>query len=437
MKKILFLIVFINVSYSLLAQTLNYNKNRIACSADGNAQPDLEYTGTYNYADPDDWGATPAALAILAKMNLQSKLVHYSYNNFMPSPPHTTVRNYMKEGVEGSIERWNFDKNIFFDVGTQQKEAIEHLKIEIEKSTKEDPLYFINMGPSEFLYQAIKLVLKDRKEESLSHVYILSHSNYNDNHLRRPNHHTIDQVIALSGNRVKFKRIKDQNKKDNPNEGWSSNHDWSVWNWLKDHKNPDIAWLWECMKKHNEKRADISDAGMIYYLLTGDEDGNPAKFETFIGDEIVVNLDIRITYSAIKDFEISKVESFVLPYKDKQRNAMAVNAGIHKNKFAATQKVFTGPDGFYKITLITLTEEDGESTYKIRVNGKLIGEFQNPKTNKDLEEYIHSFDNIELKNGAVLQIESDSHSNKKIPEGSDFAFSRGRWRSISFEMLKK
>ncbi|SDW84953.1 hypothetical protein SAMN05444411_102305 [Lutibacter oricola] len=268
------------------SQIIKFNYNRIACSADGNAQPDLEYTGKYNYADPDDWGATPAALAILAKRKLQSKLVHYSYNNFMPSPPHTTVRNYMKEGVDGSIKRWNFDKNIFFDVGTHKKEAIKHLKIELAKSTAKNPLFFINMGPSEFLYQAVQLVMAEGEKEALSHVYILSHSNYNDNHLRRPNHHTIDEVIKLSGDRLNFKRIKDQNKKSLPNEGWSSYHDWSVWNWLRDHKNKDIAWIWKCMKKHNEKRADISDAGLIYYLLTGDEDGNPAKFQAFLGDSI-------------------------------------------------------------------------------------------------------------------------------------------------------
>lgn len=268
------------------AQTLSYKKHRIACSADGNAQPDLNHKGKYNYADPDDWGATPAALAILAKMKLQSKLVHYSYNNFLPSPPHTTVRNYMKEGVDGSINRWNFNKDIFFDVGTHQKEAIEHLKKEIEKSTKKNPLYFVNMGPSEFLYQAVKLIMECGKKRSLSNVYVISHSNYNDNHLRRPNHHTFKEALALSGNRLKYVKIKDQNTKNNPNKGWSSNHDWSVWNWLKNHKNQDISWLWKCMKKHNEKRADISDAGMIYYLLTGDEDGNPTKFKDFLGDKI-------------------------------------------------------------------------------------------------------------------------------------------------------
>ncbi|WP_282135648.1 hypothetical protein [Seonamhaeicola maritimus] len=283
--KIFILLVIISPS-DINAQALGYDNNRIACSADGNAQPDLEYTGRWNYADPDDWGATPATLAILAKLKLQDKLVHYSYNNFMPSPAHTTVRNYMKEGVEGSIKRWNFNKNLFFDVGTHKNEAIKHLKNELVKSTKEDPLYFMNMGPSEFLYQAVKLVINEGNGEALSHVYIVSHSNYNDNHLRRPNHHTIDQVIELSGNRLKFKRIKDQNNKNNPDEGWSSLHDWSVWDWLKNHKNPDIAWIWKCMKKHKEFRADISDAGMVYYLLTGDEDGNPNKFQSFLGDKI-------------------------------------------------------------------------------------------------------------------------------------------------------
>ncbi|MEM9527517.1 MAG: hypothetical protein AAGA31_12955 [Bacteroidota bacterium] len=265
----------------------NYQENRIACSADGNAQPDLTYQGKYNYADPDDWGATPATLAMLAKMGVQNKLVHYSYNNFMPSPPHTTVRNYMKEGVDGSISRWNFKRKIFFDVGVKKKKALRHLKKQIEKSTKEDPLFFVHMGPSEFLYQAVAMVVDGKREEALSHVYVLSHSNYNDNHLRRPDHHTLEEVIALSGNRIKFKRIKDQNKKNISDQGWSSSQDWSVWEWLKNHENEDIAWLWTSMHKHKHNKADISDAGMVYYLLTGDEDGNPAKFQAFLGDAII------------------------------------------------------------------------------------------------------------------------------------------------------
>ena len=40
------------------------------------------------------------------------------------------------------------------------------------------------------------------------------------------------------------------------------------------------------MKKHKEKRVDISDTGMICYIFTGDEDGNPKKFQKFLSNEI-------------------------------------------------------------------------------------------------------------------------------------------------------
>lgn len=277
---------FTTTSNALCAQVLGYNNNRIACSADGNAQPDLEYTGKYNYADPDDWGATPASLALIAKLKLQEKLVHYSYNNFMPSPEHTTVPNYMKEGVDGSVMRYGYNSSVFFDVGTHKEDAINHLKNELLKSSETNPLYFINMGPSEFFYQAVNRTIEAGGIDALSYVYVISHSGYNDNHLRRPNHHTMSQVISLSGGRINYKKIKDQNSKNLPHVGWSSLYDWSVWDWLKNHKNPEIAWLWTCMKKHKEFRADISDAGMVFYLLTGDEDGNPEKFKAFLGDSI-------------------------------------------------------------------------------------------------------------------------------------------------------
>src|SRR4051812_1142288 len=52
-----------------LASAIVYAGNRIAVDADG------------NFNDPDDWAATPATLAILARQELQGKLVHYSYNN--------------------------------------------------------------------------------------------------------------------------------------------------------------------------------------------------------------------------------------------------------------------------------------------------------------------------------------------------------------------
>lgn len=450
--KPLFLIIslLLVTSLSVFSQALDWDQNRIAVSADGNNQPDDKHKWTKG--DPDDWGGTPAALAILAKLKLQDKLVHYSYNNFIEAPAHTTATNHMKIGADGGIKYWNFDASRFFDVSAGEQVAVDHLAAELAKSTAEDPLYFIHMGPAEFFYRCVKKVVDSGDEAALAHVYVISHSGYNDNHLRRGDpkfdiepvaaedkHHTMKETLALSGNRLMYKKIKDQNSGNDPNAGWKSHEDWSVWYWMRDHQDPSVQWIYERMLVNAKNSADVSDAGMLYYLLLNDENGSPSKFKTFIGeginDVIVVNPPAceDFTWVGIKDFEMEKISTFVPPYKDKGRNAVAINAGVYKGKFAAAQKEFTGVSGFYNITLTSLTEEDGESTYRIKVNGELVAEVQNPETDADMAEHKFDFEKVYIPTGAIVQIESNTHSNGKIPEGDAFAYSRGRWRSIAFQ----
>lgn len=513
---------FLAFSAVLSAQSLGYNNNRIAISADGNNQADNHPEAQWPRADPDDWGGTPAALAMLAKQGLQDQLVHYSYNNFIEAPPHTTERNYMAEAVNGAIQRWEFNESLFFDVSENDSLAIKDLADQINKSTTSDPLYFIHMGPSEFFYRAVKHVLDSGITDALSHVQVISHSGYNDNHLRRNAHHTMAEAIALSGNRIKYKKISDQNACDNTNHLWCSGTDFTPFTWMKEHNDPNIQWLWSRLQFHpGGKGADISDAGMVYYLTTGDEYGNLAKFEEFIGIGIpigpvisvesiilepdtirvftgrIVELDATIlpseawnkkidwsssnpeiaivsssgqvqgtgdgvaliiamsddghksdttvvevetlqpctdiSYVGIQDFEMTQIDTFVISYKDVGRNAVAVDASIYKNKFGATRKIFDGVTGFYKISLTSLTEIDGESSYRLRINNELIGEFQNPASSTDYTENVHTWENILVETEDVIQIESNTHSNNTIPEGDAFAFARGRWRSIDFE----
>ena len=47
----------------------------------------------------------------------------------------------------------------------------------------------------------------------------------------------------------------------------------------------------------------------------------------------------------------------------------------------------------------------------------------------------HKFDigKVYIPTGAIIQIESNTHSNGKIPEGDAYAFARGRWSSIAFQ----
>jgi hypothetical protein len=52
---------------------------------------------------------------------------------------------------------------------------------------------------------------------------------------------------------------------------------------MRDHTNPNIQWLYTRVQAHSGKDANISDCGLLYYLLTGDDNGSPAKFKDFIG----------------------------------------------------------------------------------------------------------------------------------------------------------
>ncbi|NME70208.1 T9SS type A sorting domain-containing protein [Flammeovirga aprica] len=292
-----------------------YNNNRIAVSADGNNQADpntwggtvtatapsadagktFTYNSNWQRGDEDDWSATPAALAMLANAGLEGKLVHYSYNNFIGSPAHTSAVNVMKDGVNGALQRFkNFNASVFYDVSANNTAAINHLAEQIKISTASDPLYFVSMGPTEFLYQALAKVKADGKEASINHLYIVSHSNYNDNNIRRANHRRIEHVLqdfpVKEG--TNFLRIKDQNQSSNLTQGWSTNNingsnDYSQWTWMRDHADANVNFLWDRMNVNSHSKADISDAGMIWFLLYGDQNGNPSKLKTQFVNGIV------------------------------------------------------------------------------------------------------------------------------------------------------
>lgn len=132
------------------------------------------------------------------------------------------------------------------------------------------------------------------------------------------------------------------------------------------------------------------------------------------------------------EFEYKPKENNVPFYQDKTRKALAINAVIYKDKYSSAVTTFTAKSGFYDIELISMKETDGESSYRILINDELVGEFQNPTTTNDYELNVYSIKNIQVQKGAIIEVEFNTHSNGKIPEGEAFAYSRGRWKEIKF-----
>ena len=142
------------------------------------------------------------------------------------------------------------------------------------------------------------------------------------------------------------------------------------------------------------------------------------------GDDIVL--------TSYNDFPDYSVDGFRPAYKDDVREVLAINAAQYKAEFAAATATFDGGSGIYNVTITTLTELDGESIYRLAVNGQVLGSFQNPETETDYAPATHVWENIELSNGDEIRVEFSSHTNGKIPENDTTAYSRGRWKQLSF-----
>ncbi|WP_010523377.1 CBM96 family carbohydrate-binding protein [Aquimarina agarivorans] len=138
------------------------------------------------------------------------------------------------------------------------------------------------------------------------------------------------------------------------------------------------------------------------------------------------------TLVALSNFNNLRINGFSPAYKDNQRRAIAINAAQHKDKFAAAEANFSGNTGTYNIKLNTLAELDGESTYRLKINGKQVGTYTNPETNTDYSPAGTTFNNVSVKKGDKIRVEFSSHTNGKIPENGGTAFSRGRWTGLDF-----
>lgn len=137
--------------------------------------------------------------------------------------------------------------------------------------------------------------------------------------------------------------------------------------------------------------------------------------------------------SAVEDFDIAPVKGYHPFYVDKARGALAINAAkeAYREGFAAARHKFNGKPGMYALTLSSMRETDGESEYKVKVNGVEVLTTRNTPTQVDYAvTESHAPKNVALSPGDVIQVESNAPTNGLIPEGDGTAFARGRWTEI-------
>jgi hypothetical protein len=230
---------------------------RIALSADGNQH------------DEDDWASSAMSLAILARAGLQDNVVNYIYDNHIwdSDPNH---RKNMTESVMGAGERFGFDTARFHDGADPAGLAagVASLTAEINASGPGNELTIVLAGPMETTWMALDAATPQAR----THVRCVSHGDgsFNQTHGKTDHDgHSYDDVIELGCQRV---QIPDQNGELGPT-------DLSDWDYLKE-LGPDMEWLYSRLEV--AEKGDVSDAGMAYFVVTGEKQASRSELREFL-----------------------------------------------------------------------------------------------------------------------------------------------------------
>ena len=114
-------------------------------------------------------------------------------------------------------------------------------------------------------------------------------------------------------------------------------------------------------------------------------------------------------------------------YYLEKNKTLAINPDRNKNGSAT--KTFPYPTGKYNVTLHAVGENDGGSSYLVKVDDDVLGAFKCPLSTKQFEEgakFNKTWKNIDITEGAVIVVTSEVSSK----DGQEF--SRGRWNKLTF-----
>ncbi len=267
-------ILAIGTSQAALDSSLNPPAGRIALITDGNAH------------DPDDVIGTPVAMALLRAAGLADRLVsacHSSeltnkgiFNKKGGDEEQLLRQKFNKESWDETQELWGgFGHLTFWNCRNANEKAkvVEELRTAINVSSATDPLWVLEAGEPDVLYDAA--LLSDRSK--LQFVKVITHHPNNDRGSDPMK--SLKFIVKLEDPGVQRIPIPDQN----PN----LKTEFEEWNWAKVHSDPRIGYLYQ--RGHFAgtsafgdikfrypaitNKFDCSDAGMALYLITGATDG--------------------------------------------------------------------------------------------------------------------------------------------------------------------
>ena len=220
----------------------------------------IAYSCDGNQHDHDDFHASPMSLALIAEKGLKGALAHYDYNNHLGDNDASMAAAHA-QSIQAARDAYAYDPAPFFDDQQAVEQSVEHLAKAIDAASGERRLYLVCAGPMEVAWRAINAANAANRGNTTA----ISHSGWNDDHSDTPEltHRWSD--IQTTG--VVVQHINDQNTP-------AFKSLCGAWAWLKSDPRP-RPWLYDRMCTGGAD-GDASDAGMVYYVLSGVKAGATA-----------------------------------------------------------------------------------------------------------------------------------------------------------------
>lgn len=338
-------------------------RGRIAYSADG------------NFNDPDDWAASPVALAIFAEAGVKDRLVHFDYNCIMTRNDPQWQKIHA-ESVLGAVKHYGYDASVFHDCQVDVDRAVASIARAINASSADNPLYFIVAGPMEVPF----LGIQKSDPQKRKFVHCISHSRWNDGFASAlPGDFFRYNKRSVIESGVNWVQIQDQNRLLSFSRYGSpaKPEEFRPYFWMRDSQDPNVRFLWERMLIST--RPDPSDAGMAWFLVTGDEEGIPDKLQRLLDGKTVPKLvgaraGVRIEAENFQVLEGCKPE-------DRNDRSASHRLNVARSGDNASYRIrthfhqpYVAARGRYDADVRCLDEPGERSRFKLFLNGVPLGE---------------------------------------------------------------
>ncbi len=266
---VLLILLLVGISNILLGQNRHNFKGRIAWSTNTNS------TGA----------AEALALAIFAEAGVKDSLIHFNYNpEFVPTSTNQGQTN--AKGLLGAAQLYGYNTAVFYNNEQAQAEAIQNICDAVNASSENTPLYFIISGSMEIPFLGISAA----DPEKTKHVYCIS-SNASEQTFTsgQLTEHNKRDIIETGARWIQIKN-QDLWLKTGFDEQSSADKEkmWKPWYWMRDSEDKKVRFIWELLEK--QAQPDARDAGMAYFLMSGDEVATLPKTKSLIIDKTRINV---------------------------------------------------------------------------------------------------------------------------------------------------